>query len=158
SSGGHLITVERILGGLEVVYAAVLLRETAVPVVAQPQSHIEVGAQLVFVLNVQPGLPSAIVAVRVSLKVRRGHEAVGSVGSDFAQQELREIHDADIAGACSPVARVQLRVGIAATEGDGVFTLCPDCGGRRHEPVLEYAGKGALRSRALPDGESSIRD
>ena len=76
-------------GGIEVIQAIVFLAESSVQVVAQAGRHAQVGAQLIFVLDIEAALVSAIVAVAVALKEGAGQEVV--VGGDQALNELAEV-------------------------------------------------------------------
>ena len=128
------------------------------PVEAQTGGEAEVGTELEFVLEITAGFVGAIVAVGIALEEGGGDEAIGSVGNDQALEELGKVGETDRAFVGALIAGVELSVGEAAAEGDGVLAECPDGVGRGHEAVLEDAGEGALGGGAAADVGGSVKD
>ncbi len=140
--GAGVVVVER---RLEIVEAAVFFGEAAVIVETKTCGDAEVGAELIFVLNVGAGFFGAVVAIGVALHEGAGDEAVRAVGGFESLHELRKVGEGDDAFVGALIARVELGVGEAAAEGDGVAADGPDGVGGRHEAILKNAGERALR-------------
>ncbi len=71
-------------------------------------------------------------------------------------QELGEVGEGDGAFIGAVVAGVELGIGKAAAEGEGVAAESPDCVGAGHEAILEDAGEGALGVGAAADVDAGI--
>src|SRR5580704_4440970 len=78
-------------GGIEVENTPVFLRQAAVPVVAQPGRDTEGGKNLILILNIEPGLVGAIVAIGVALKERGSNKAIGRIRGDPVHCECRKV-------------------------------------------------------------------
>src|SRR5208282_2450091 len=148
----RVVIIER---GLEVVEFAVRFGEAAVVIVPQAKSEAEVGTNLEFVLNVLAGFVGAIVPVGVSLQKASGNKAVYIVGDRHTPQEIGEIVESDHTFVGSVVPRVELSVGKAAAEGQGMPALGPNGVGRGHEAVLEDSRESTLGHSSLPDAQGS---
>src|SRR5260221_9902963 len=71
AGGGDVtgVVVESVLRGVEIIDASVFFGEAAVPVIAYTEGDAEVGAQLVFVLEIETSLSGAKITVGVALQV-----------------------------------------------------------------------------------------
>ncbi len=139
---------------VEIVNAAVFFSEAAVPVEAQPGSQAEIGAKLKLVLEISAGLTGTHVTVRIALKELGSREIV--IDGHQALEELAEVRGRDDSLIRSLVTCVELGVGVASAESDGVLALRPDGVGGRHDPILKYPGKRRLGSCTLPDVEKVV--
>ena len=75
------------------------------------------------------------------------------VGVDDSLNKLGKVGGGNNALVGSLVAGVELGVGIAAAEGEGVHAVNPDGVRRRHDAILKDSGKSSLRGRALTDDQ-----
>ena len=142
--------------GIEIVNAAVFFGKAPVPVPTESRSQAEIGAELKFVLEISARLPGAKVAIGVALQEFGGGEIV--VRGHEALQELPEVRGRNNALVRSFVARVELSVGIAAAEGEGVLAVRPDSIGGRHDAILKHPGEGCLRGGTLADVDKVVRN
>src|SRR5579872_4698057 len=109
--GGRIVGI---LAGIEIEEIAVLLREAALPIETQARGDGQIRTHLKFILDVLAAFVGAPVAVGISAEEDRS--CVEVVVVERALQKLVDTLRFDRTQLVPAIARIELRVFVAATE------------------------------------------